>query len=198
MYTNNLDLTYNNTQRALYYYIEFISQISDDEHSFLNLTSHDATMFIYKKTLFEIDDDYKKKFVQTPEMSTLFAKLTFIANINKDLIKYSVNKFNIYDHSLIFDTCYTQIMGHIIHICLSNDNAYNILTVIENFIHNLYNKQYDYNKFNQLIFHFIKKLIKIDNIDHINILISKKFLHTEFDNKSIELTHIKFITWILS
>jgi hypothetical protein len=198
LYTNNLDLTYHNTQRSLYYYIEFILQISDTEHSFLNLSSHDATIFIYKKTIFEINDDYKKEFIQTPEMIKLFDKLTFIANINKIIIKYSIINYNISDPSCIFDTCYTQIIGHIIHICLSNDNACNILVIIENFINNIYNKQYDYNKFNQLIFHFIKKIIKFDHVEQVNSLINNKFMHSEFDNKSLQLTHSKFITWILS
>lgn len=62
LYTNNLDLTTYHCQKAVYYYIEFIGQIGDDLHSFLQLNSKDAMLFVYKKTIFEIDNIYRKEF----------------------------------------------------------------------------------------------------------------------------------------
>ena len=59
-YTKNLDLTFYHSQKAYYFYIEFIEQISDDNVSFLQLSSRDATTFVYKKTLYEINIEYKK------------------------------------------------------------------------------------------------------------------------------------------
>ena len=52
MYTKNLSLTYYHCEKSLFYYIEFIGQIGDDNHSFLQLSSKDAILFIYKKTIF--------------------------------------------------------------------------------------------------------------------------------------------------
>lgn len=62
LYTKNLDLTFYNTKKALYYYIEFICQIGEENHDFLKLTPKDAILFVYKKTLFSLDENYVKKF----------------------------------------------------------------------------------------------------------------------------------------
>ena len=58
--TKNAELTYFHCQKAFYFYIEFIDQISDDEKTFLQLTSRDATTYVYKKTVFEICQEHRK------------------------------------------------------------------------------------------------------------------------------------------
>ena len=62
MYSKNLDLTLHHCKKAYCYYVEFIGQIGDDNNSYLQLNSKDATLFVYKKTIFEIDNEFKKKF----------------------------------------------------------------------------------------------------------------------------------------
>lgn len=59
-YTKNINLTYFHCQKSFYFYVEFVGQISDDEKSFLQLTSRDATTYVYKKTVFEINKEIKK------------------------------------------------------------------------------------------------------------------------------------------
>ena len=39
LYTKNLDIVYHNCQKSYIYYIEFIGQIGEDNHSFLQLNS---------------------------------------------------------------------------------------------------------------------------------------------------------------
>lgn len=60
-YTKNLDVTYFHSQKAFYFYAEFVGQISEDEKMFLQLSSRDATTYVYKKTIYEINNDIKKK-----------------------------------------------------------------------------------------------------------------------------------------
>ena len=60
-YTKNVDLTYYHSQKAFYFYVEFIEQISTDQNSFLQLSSREACLFVYKKTIFEINLEIKKK-----------------------------------------------------------------------------------------------------------------------------------------
>jgi len=62
LYTRNLDLTYHHCQKSFYYYVEFIGQIGDDNHSFLQLNSKDAALFVYKKTIFELNNEFRKDF----------------------------------------------------------------------------------------------------------------------------------------
>ena len=63
-YTKNLDMTYYHSQKAFYFYGEFINQIIDpkiiDSNNFLQLSSFDATLFVYKKTIFEINVHVQK------------------------------------------------------------------------------------------------------------------------------------------
>ena len=62
MYTRNLELTLQQCRKAYVFYVEFIGQIGDDTNSYLQLSSKDAILFVYKKTIFEIDNDYIKKY----------------------------------------------------------------------------------------------------------------------------------------
>ena len=59
-YTKNLDLTYFHCQKAFYFYVEFVGQISEDEKMILQLTSRDATTYVYKKTIFELNNEIRK------------------------------------------------------------------------------------------------------------------------------------------
>ena len=60
-YTKNLELTYHYSQKSFYYYVEFIEQILDIQHTFLHLSSRDASIFVYKKTIYEIVQEYKRE-----------------------------------------------------------------------------------------------------------------------------------------
>jgi len=63
-FTKNLDLAFYHTQKAHYFYIEFIEQMSDDNVTFLQLSSRNAILFVYKKTIFDINNEYKKQITE--------------------------------------------------------------------------------------------------------------------------------------
>ena len=65
LFTGNLDLTYYHCQKSYSYYIEFIGQIGDDAVTYLQLNSKDAALFVYKKTIFDINQEYKKNYYET-------------------------------------------------------------------------------------------------------------------------------------
>lgn len=60
MYTKNKELVHYHLQKCLYYYVEFINQMIRENQNFLQFTSKDAILFIYKKTIFDIDKEYIK------------------------------------------------------------------------------------------------------------------------------------------
>jgi hypothetical protein len=60
-YSKNLTMTSYNTQRAYYYYIEFVDQMSEEDISYLKLNSNDAVLYVYKKTIYQLNQDYLKK-----------------------------------------------------------------------------------------------------------------------------------------
>lgn len=53
-HSNNLQFTYYHCEKGIYYFTEFISQI-ENENSFLKLSSIDAIIFVYKKTIYNIN-----------------------------------------------------------------------------------------------------------------------------------------------
>ena len=61
LYTKNIELSFNHSKQSILYYVEFIQQIGDDNQGFLQLSSKDAVIFVYKKTIFDINTEAKKK-----------------------------------------------------------------------------------------------------------------------------------------
>ena len=80
-YTKNLELTYYHSQKSFYLYVEFIEQIIDVQHSFLQLNSRDATVFVYKKTIYEIIPENRVGVFS----DTQFVKLNLFINIYKQI-----------------------------------------------------------------------------------------------------------------
>lgn len=61
-YTKNTELVNHHLRKSYLYYTEFIGQIGEDSNSYLQLNSKDACLFVYKKTIHEIDEDIRKKY----------------------------------------------------------------------------------------------------------------------------------------
>ena len=91
-YTKNLELTFYHTQKAYYFYIEFIEQISDDNVSFLQLSSRDAILFVYKKTIFDINNEYKKNIKEpTQEEKIILETVNSYTYIYKSIVLFIIN-----------------------------------------------------------------------------------------------------------
>jgi hypothetical protein len=95
IYTKNIDIAVYHTQKAYYFYIEYIEQISDDAILFLKLSSRDAIVFVYKKTIFDI-----------------------INNIQHDLCKTTLKEEAILNNVNNF----VKVYKHIIHLIIYNPN----------------------------------------------------------------------------
>jgi hypothetical protein len=85
--SKNQNLSYEYCNKAVYYYIEFISQIGYENNSYLKLTPKDAGLFVYKKTIFNIVAEFIKQpnNEQTSEINELILNLT-------DLVMYRIIK----------------------------------------------------------------------------------------------------------
>jgi len=81
LYTKNLSLTYYHCQKSFYYYVEFISQIGDNNHSFLQLNSRDASLFVYKKTIYEINQEIRKTFISTVQDNVIMNNIDILIHI---------------------------------------------------------------------------------------------------------------------
>jgi len=114
-YTKNLELTFFHSQKSFYLYVEFIEQILDVQHTFLHLTSRDASVFVYKKTIYEIIPENRKDELLNDDLQ--FVKIHLLINIFKQIPSEYIRdihcqlqkKSNITIYSLekIFDFVYT-------------------------------------------------------------------------------------------
>jgi hypothetical protein len=203
LYTKNLELTSYHCKKAFFYYIEFIGQIGDDTHTYLQLNSKDAALFVYKKTIFDIDNDYKKNFHISKEEENIIRLVSlsiefynnyvlFFMNENHGMLDISKDKEFIFcdiTHSLkiIFDK-----------LLKKNDDIPRIFNNIENsiyFFNILKSKGVEISKFKFLIDKFVKKIIK-KNITSEKI--REKMLSK---NIFIYLKHyssLKMINWVFA
>lgn len=108
LYTKNLNLTCLYSQKAYYYYIEFISQITDDDNIFLQLTSRDTMVYVYKKTIYCIPKEIQ---------------MNISNSIHSEKTNEILNIYNLYVH------LYENILIKIIHDGELNSE---IITKLEN------------------------------------------------------------------
>ena len=59
LYTKNSDMAYFHCQKAFYYYIEFVDQITKQDID--GLQTRDAVLYVFNKTIFELNASYKKE-----------------------------------------------------------------------------------------------------------------------------------------
>jgi hypothetical protein len=105
LYTKNINLANYHSQKAFYMYIEFIEQISDVQNSFLQLSSRDAVLFVYKKTIFEINHEFRKKIKEENIKEQIFEKLDkYLIVIKNILCFYLQNAECSYENKNMFIT----------------------------------------------------------------------------------------------
>ena len=206
MYTKNLELTVYQCKKALYYYIEFIGQISDVSlhHSYLQLNSKDATLFVYKKTIYDINNVYRKNFTLGDEDQQFLNSIsniimlfnaTLFHLLQKERLKYekkeSIIHFAVDKSASIIDKLFNS--GN----CILIDSKTELcLFVFQNF------QTYDVDtiKYSNICEIFVKKLRKYSNEETL-LDIKTRIKEKINDNKSIknlsEMSPLRYINWLL-
>jgi hypothetical protein len=111
LYTKNIGLAHYNCKKAIYFYIEFINQIEDSTVTF-NLTTNDAVLFVYKKTIFDIVHSVRTDYDDTCEQTHNTANTLFY------MTELYVSRF-----LNIIDNCETLTL-EIISVALSKSNEF--------------------------------------------------------------------------
>jgi len=195
-YTKNVDLAFYHGQKAFYFYVEFIEQISDDQHTFLQLNSRDASMFVYKKTLFDINNEYRKNMdseLTSKNYSEYFDILQIHTNILKYILSFLIHKCNFSSDEK--NSFINNIINKSMHIFdkLSNFKLNkNIYNIISRFIEQLA-KEIETDKYIEIIELFLKKIQKGKVFE---IKIMEKIYSQDFDEK-LQDEPDKFIAWLL-
>lgn len=152
LYTKNLNLTCLYSQKAYYYYIEFISQITDDDNIFLQLTSRDTMVYVYKKTIYCIPKDIQMN-ISNSIHSEKTNEILNIYNLYVHLYENILIKI-IHDGELNSEII-TKLENLFIFTELSN---YNMITIqyMNNVVNNLCNKIKDVDYFIDICWFVIK------------------------------------------
>jgi len=159
-YTKNLELTFYHCQKAYYFYIEFIEQISDDNITFLQLSSRDAILFVYKKTIFDLNNEYRKNIHEpTNEEKNILSLVDSYTYIYKNIVQFIINHK---DFSYENKTEYINNCCNYIESFGENLNKYkikrNIIECIYLFTNLLADKQIENKIFFELLEDFVKKI----------------------------------------
>ena len=187
LYTKNIDLTYFHCEKAFYFYVEFVSQISEDDKMFLQLTSRDASIYVYKKTIFEINNEYKK----INEDMTNDVKDTLVI-INSYTYIYKLYLHKIIDKNETTMDNYMEIFKKI-SSKLNKLKEYGKIKKFEKAVDKLSNNINSLDLFLNINLELVKKFIKNPNLlDNIE----KKILENDFESKIDKID--KFISWFLN
>ena len=190
-YTKNLELVIHHLRKSYLYYTEFIGQVGEDSNSFLQLNSKDACLFVYKKTIYDINEDFKKKYELTEDEKKQFFDLKeniyLYTQIIKIFCKNYIDGDNIFlkDERYIYIKTLNNFMIKILNILkkIKKENY----EIIHLFIDYIECKHFLLERKQALIYHFIKKMTLSD------INIGKIYKLAVDDENYVLLTPIKFI-----
>jgi hypothetical protein len=197
-YTKNLELTFYHSQKAYYFYIEFIEQISDDNVTFLQLSSRDAIMFVYKKTIFDINNEYRKT-IKEPSIDekNILTTVDLYTCIYKTMVQFIINHADFkYDNKIIYinECCdYIQAISEILN---KNKIKMCFLECIYLFTNLLTDKQIEIKTFFILLDEFIKKIITKKRLD--DKIIKNKIYDSVINSFIINDEINKIVDWILT
>lgn len=185
-FTKNVEITYFYSQKSIYFYVEFISQIINDENILLQLNTKDAVMYVYKKTIFEINKTYVKPTnTSSHKLSIIKEYMTASENIlykilNNDFIENcKLNQVKNNPYLIKFD----KILVMLILFAENKD-----IKLLHLFIHRINNL--DIKDF----LHYIYLLLsKIKNTLHFQNNISSELFNDQLLNETPE----NFIKWVI-
>ena len=180
-YTKNIDLTFFHCQRSFYFYVEFVGQISEDEKMFLQLSSRDATMYVYKKTIFEINDEIKKN--HTVNVNDQFMIINSYINIYKSFLYKIIQPSNQTSIDIFEKVCKKVNKTN-----LNNENVVLLNNIIDKLYFGIDNTDY----FFDTIQEFFKKMKPI------HLKKYEKNMSSEEITEKLNETPEKFVCWLMS
>ena len=87
LYTANPPLVFYHAEKMIYFYIEFLQQIGNDVNHFLSLSSKDASIFTYKKTIYEVlGSERKEPRIKNPEHNENCKRLSSVMSYIQTIV----------------------------------------------------------------------------------------------------------------
>jgi hypothetical protein len=187
-YTKNIELACFHCQKALYFYVEFVAQISEEQNMFLQLSSRDATSYVYKKTIYDINNEYKKNMDIADEKTVKeFNIITENIKIQKIILLKMINNIDIFINERKYLDKYNKICSKISALPFELKSLIEVNLIIEFLDLEIIN----IDKFLEIVSLLIKKISKNEE------LIKKCLLKLYSEEKTNYITETpeKFINW---
>lgn len=83
-YTKNLLVSSLNARKGFYLYSEFTEQIAEDANLVLQLSSREAVLYVYKKTLYDLSNEHVKENKQN--LDIIFQDILLLKNLAESFV----------------------------------------------------------------------------------------------------------------
>ena len=201
MYTKNSDLLHHHLEKGYLYYVEFVSQIGEDTNSYIKLNSKDATLFVYKKTIYDINQEYRNNM-----------------KLSKDNKKY-IEKMHLFTD--VYNTILINLMNLLMDEMInSEDKLKEYMTYSKDFdrlvaiVYNIFIKK-DYEKYSRIVKDLAYSLTsnRISGGKYLKIynLVTNKYYKKGIEYKTFKkkiyennttqlnnLTSLKYVNWLIT
>jgi hypothetical protein len=197
-YTKNLELTFYHTQKAYYFYIEFIEQISDDNITFLQLSSRDAILFVYKKTIYDLNNEYKKNIKEpTSDEKNILSFINSYTYIYKNIVQFIINHKDFkYETKMDYINLCCDCIEFISETLNKTKIKKGSIDCIYLFTNLLADKKIEIKEFFSLLEEFIRKINIKKKID--DKTIKNKIYDSEINNFIVDNELNKIVDWIFT
>lgn len=187
--TLNIDKAIEDMKHSIVYYTNFIEQIEENLMYDLNISSNNASIFVYKKTINQIKPDMNTHLITKP-LEEIINNIDHLILIYKDNFELLINEYNNYN-----DTIPIKLMNMAIELCKTyndNENDYNnkLLNIVlfMNHFPEEKNNKYEY------IYLYIKNY-KPHELSVISLMFKKS--HTSYYEKLMNDSIKNYIKWII-
>lgn len=194
LYTKNFTLILHHIKKAYLYYVEFIGQIGHDNHAYLKLNSRDASLFVYKKTIYEINNNFKKDFILTEEEKNKHFKLTKLIDIINTMILIILKNVKLNNEKLTYQKIKTDVekMEKGLLKAVNNYDKLN-LDILSLLLDKIELLNIGSSKVLELVNLIINKFL---NKDYTVTKVDEKLNSYKNNEKINKLTSIKYINWL--
>ncbi len=201
MYTKNSNLLQHHLEKGYLYYVEFVSQIGEDTNSYIKLNSKDATLFVYKKTIFDINQEYRNNMTLTKTDKSYVSKMRkFTECYNMlflNLIELQMDELvkanDKHKEYMKYNKDFDRLISISYNIFIKKN--YDTFTkIIKDLSYILMNKKISASKYLKIYNLVANKYYKKD----IEYKIFKKKIYQESEQDINHLTSLKYVNWLFS
>ena len=197
-YTKNLELTFYHIQKAYYFYIEFIEQILDDNVTFLQLSSRDAILFVYKKTIYDLNNEYNKNIKEpNSDEKNILSLVNSYTYIYKNIVQFIINHKDFkYETKMDYiNLCcdYIEFISEPLNKTKIKKGSIDCIYLFTNL---LADKKIEIKEFFTLLDEFIRKINIKKKID--DKTIKNKIYDSEINNFIVDDELNKIVDWVFT